>query len=113
MHFENIEALIDGEGDITIGSVASIPCVATAADHYQCLAMLVRRPGESLQDLLQRLDSAIASAYEEENYIDEVNAPAAPAAPLKKANGEVKTVTTARLPTDCGAGLTARIRIPR
>jgi hypothetical protein len=73
MHFENIEALIDGEGDITIGSVASIPCVATAADHYQCLAMLVRRPGESLQDLLQRLDSAIASAYEEENYIDEVN----------------------------------------
>lgn len=84
MDFENIEALIDGDGEITIGSVASIPCVATAADHYQCLAMLVRRSGESLQDLLQRLDSAIASAYEEENYIDEVNAPAAPAAPLKK-----------------------------
>jgi hypothetical protein len=84
MHFENIEALIDGEGDITIGSVASIPCVATAADHHQCLAMLVRRPGESLHDLLQRLDSAIASAYDDENYIDEVNDPAAPAAPLKK-----------------------------
>jgi hypothetical protein len=84
MHFENIEALIDGEGDITIGSVASIPCVATAADHNQCLAMLVRRSGESLQDLLQRLDSAIASAYDDENYIDEVNAPAAPPAPLKK-----------------------------
>jgi hypothetical protein len=78
MHFENIEALIDGEGDITIGSVASIPCVATAADYHQCLAMLVRRRGESLEDLLRRLDSAIASAYEDENYIDEVNAPPAP-----------------------------------
>lgn len=72
--FENIEALIDGDGDITIGSVASIPCVATAADHHQCLAMLVRRRRESLHDLLQRLDAAIASAYEDENYIDEVNA---------------------------------------
>lgn len=41
----NIEFLIDGNGDITIGRVASIPCVATAADEDQCLAMLVRRPG--------------------------------------------------------------------
>jgi hypothetical protein len=96
MHFENIEALIDGEGDITIGSVASIPCVATAADHHQCLAMLVRRPGESLQDLLQRLDSAIASAYEEENYIDEVNAPAAPAAPLKRRTAKKKRTAKSR-----------------
>jgi hypothetical protein len=78
-HFENIEALIDsGEGDITIGSVASIPCVATAADHYQCFAMLVRRPGESLHRLMQRLDAAIATAWEDEICIDEVNAEPAP-----------------------------------
>ncbi|HTT13680.1 MAG TPA: hypothetical protein VMG60_22670 [Burkholderiaceae bacterium] len=82
--FENIEALIDtGEGDITIGSVASIPCVATAADDCQCLAMLVRRPGESLHALMQRLDAAIAYAQEDGDYIDEVNAPPQPA--LKKA----------------------------
>lgn len=78
--FESIEALIDsGEGDVTIGSVASIPCVATAADECQCLAMLVRRPGESLHALMQRLDAAIAYAWEEGDYIDEVNAPPAPA----------------------------------
>jgi hypothetical protein len=77
-HFENIEALIDGNGDITIGSVGPIRCVATAADQDQCLAMLVRRRGESFQDLLQRLDAAIASAYHDEVFIDEVNAPPAP-----------------------------------
>ena len=37
--------------------------------------MLVRRPGESLVDLLQRLDAAIEDAYENSVYIDEVNAP--------------------------------------
>jgi hypothetical protein len=76
--FENIEFLINGNGDITIGRVASIPCAATAADHDQCLAMLVRRPGESLLQLMQRLDAAIASAYEDGHYIDEINGPSAP-----------------------------------
>ncbi len=73
--FENIAFLIDGNGDITIGRVGTIRCVATAADEDQCLAMLVRRPGESLPDLLQPLDAAIEDAYENENCIDEVNAP--------------------------------------
>jgi len=74
-HFENIEALIDGRGDITIGRIGSVHCAATAADEDQCLAMLVRRPDESLPDLLRRLDAAIADAYENSVYIDEVNAP--------------------------------------
>ena len=74
-HFENIEALIDGRGDITIGRIGSVHCAATAADEDQCLAMLVRRPGESLPDLLRRLDAAIGDAYENSVYIDEVNAP--------------------------------------
>ena len=73
--FENVEFLIDGNGDITIGAVGSVRCAATAADEDQCLAMLVRRPGESLLQLLQRLDAAIADAYENNVYIDEVNAP--------------------------------------
>lgn len=71
----NIEFLIDGNGDITIGRSGPIPCIATAADEDQCLAMLVRRPGETLTDLLQRLDAAIEDAYENGVYIDEVNAP--------------------------------------
>ena len=69
----NIEFLIDGNGDITIGRVGPIRCVATAADEDQCLAMLQRRPGESLVELLQRLDAAIEDAYENGVYIDEVN----------------------------------------
>jgi predicted RNase H-like HicB family nuclease len=71
----NIELLIDGNGDITIGAVGRIPCVATAADEDQCLAMLQRRHGESLAELLQRLDAAIEDAYENGVYIDEVNTP--------------------------------------
>ncbi|MHB8725588.1 MAG: hypothetical protein ACYC9Z_09450 [Casimicrobiaceae bacterium] len=71
----NIEFLIDGNGDITIGRSCPVPCVATAADEDQCLAMLVRRPGESLTELLQRLDAAIGDAYETGIYIDEVDAP--------------------------------------
>ena len=81
--FENIEFLIDGNGDITIGAVGPIRCAATAADEDQCLAMLVRRPGESLLDLMQRLDAAIGDACENNVYIDEVNAPP-PAKPSGK-----------------------------
>jgi hypothetical protein len=82
----NIEFLIDGNGDITIGPVGPIRCVATAADEEQCLAMLQRRPGESLEDLLQRLDAAIEDAYENGVFIDEVNAP-----PSSKRSGRSRT----------------------
>lgn len=71
----NIEFLTDGNGDITIGRVGPIPCVATAADEDQCLAMLVRRPDETLTDLLQRLDAAIEVAWENGAGVDEVNPP--------------------------------------
>ena len=69
----NIEFLIDGNGDITIGQVGSIRCAATAADEDQQLAALVRRKGESLEELLQRLDAAIGQALEDNVYIDEIN----------------------------------------
>ena len=73
--FPNIESLIDGDGDITIGRVGPVRCAATAADEDQGLAMLQRRPGESLMGMLQRLDAAIADAYENNIYIDEINTP--------------------------------------
>lgn len=69
----NIESLIDGNGNITIGAVASFPCVASASDVHQCLGMLVRRENETLHELLERLDRAIEMAYEEDEFIDEVN----------------------------------------
>jgi hypothetical protein len=69
----NIEFLVDGNGDITIGQVGPIRCAATAANEDQQLAALVRRKGESLEDLLQRLDAAIGQALENNVYIDELN----------------------------------------
>jgi hypothetical protein len=69
----NIEFLINGNGEITIGAIASIPCAATAADEDQCLAMLVRRDGETLGQLLIRLDRAVEIAAEYEAFIDEIN----------------------------------------
>jgi hypothetical protein len=76
----NITALVEGGGEITLGHLDDIgKCVATATDGGQCLAMLVRRKGESLEALLRRLDAAIVDAYENEHFADEVNAPAPPA----------------------------------
>jgi hypothetical protein len=73
---DHIAALVEGGGEITLGQLDAIgKCVATATDDAQCLAMLVRRTGESLDALMQRLDAAIADAYENERFTDEVNAP--------------------------------------
>ena len=71
----NIESLVDGEGQITIGAIHPIRCVAIANDSHNSLAMLVRREGETLAQLLIRLDAAIAKAYDEDKFTDEVNVP--------------------------------------
>lgn len=70
---KNIEALIEDGGDITLGALPPHECAATAADGSNCLAMLVRRDGESLNALLKRLDKAIGLAWSNEVFIDEVN----------------------------------------
>jgi len=73
MKLKNIEELIDNYGEITIGRVGSVRCGATACNETDCLAMLVRRPDESLEDLLARLDSAIEDAIKHEVFVDEIN----------------------------------------
>jgi hypothetical protein len=70
----NIEELIN-YGDITLGVQNPIGCVATAADEDRCLAMLVRRRGETLGELLTRLDRAIERAVHEDIFTDEINPP--------------------------------------
>jgi hypothetical protein len=60
-------------GEVTIGKIGPVRCGATAADEDQSLAMLVRRPGESFEGLLDRLDKAIVNAWDEGEYIDEIN----------------------------------------
>ena len=70
---KNIEALIEGGGEITLGALPPHECAATAADGSNCLAMLVRRDGESLNALLKRLDKAVGLAWSNNVFIDEVN----------------------------------------
>ena len=74
--FANIEWIIANHGSITIGDVgANVGCVAAAADHHMCYAMLAQRDGESLLELMSRLDRAIATASETSVTIDEINPP--------------------------------------
>ena len=68
-----IQALIEEGGEITLGARPPHDCAATAADGSNCLAMLVRRDGESLNPLLKRLDKAIGLAWSKDLFIDEVN----------------------------------------
>jgi hypothetical protein len=60
-------------GEITVGVLRPIGCVATATDGHNCLAMLVRRRGETLFQLLTRLDQAVDKALTEDIYTDEIN----------------------------------------
>jgi hypothetical protein len=70
---KNIEALIDEGGSISITDLESIGCVAAASDGSSCLAMLVRRDGESLGELLVRFDKAIGLAWSAGLLTYEVN----------------------------------------
>ena len=74
----NIAELIDDGGQISIGQLYPIPCAAVANDDHDCLAMLQRRPGETLHQLLHRLDAAIASARDNDIRSAEINTPARP-----------------------------------
>lgn len=70
----NIQNLLDSGGDISLGEIPQSGIFAiTASDDAQCLAMLKRRENESLVDMLDRLDEAIGYAWENEQFIDEIN----------------------------------------
>lgn len=68
----NIAELIE-DGEITIGMLRPVGCVATAADEDCTYAMLLRRRGESLSHLLVRLDQAIDKALTLGIFTDEIN----------------------------------------
>ena len=63
------------DGEITVGMLNPVGCVAVATDGHNTLAMLKRRSGETLAQLLTRLDQAIERAWTEEIYTDEINPP--------------------------------------
>jgi hypothetical protein len=63
-----------GRGAITIGVVPPLKeCVAIAHEGKHTLAMLKRQKGESLTELLSRLNLAIARAHTEDIFTDEIN----------------------------------------
>lgn len=73
VRLKNIDFLVRGNGDVTIGRVGPIRCAAVAADGDRQLAALVRRPRESLEDLLLRLDAAVQRAWDDDVFVDEIN----------------------------------------
>ena len=56
-----------------IGSIAPIQGAAVAHDGTKTLVMLRCRPGEAIQQLLARLDVAIATAKSTGSRVDEIN----------------------------------------
>ena len=71
----HIEALLDDGGQIMLGTVKPIVGAAVAHDGKQTLAMLKRRPGETVEQLLQRLDRAVNAAIDTGQRVDEINQP--------------------------------------
>jgi hypothetical protein len=63
------------DGEITVGTLVPVGCVAIATDGHNSLAMLRRREGETLAQLLTRLDLAVGKAFTEEVFTDEINTP--------------------------------------
>jgi hypothetical protein len=58
-----------------LGTVKPIVGAAVAHDGKQTLAMLKRRPGETVEQLLQRLDRAVYNATNTGARVDEINQP--------------------------------------
>ena len=73
LHLPHIEELIE-DGTITVGVMSPVGSVAVANEGRNTLAMLRRRKGESLTQLLTRLDLAVGKAFTEDVFTDEVNA---------------------------------------
>lgn len=71
----NVQAVIDGGGQIMVGTIAPIKNAAVAHDGAKTLAMLKRKPKESIPDLMLRLDAAIMTAVSTGQRVDEINKP--------------------------------------
>ncbi|MBK9466756.1 MAG: hypothetical protein IPO20_02040 [Gammaproteobacteria bacterium] len=69
----NLQALIDDHGSFVVGYVSPIPCAAIASDQHNMLAAPGAPSREALTELLGRLEAAVAKAYDEQIYTDEIN----------------------------------------
>jgi hypothetical protein len=71
----HIAAVLDSGGQIMRGTIKPISGTAVAHDGHKILVMLRRRPAEAVEDLLLRLDAAIAIAKLSGARVDESNKP--------------------------------------
>lgn len=67
-----LQALMDDGGQITLGAVDAIPAAAIASMPQGMLAGLMRRNGESWNDLLLRLDAAVVQSIVENRVIGDL-----------------------------------------
>ncbi len=71
-----IEAFLDTEeGDITLGAInhSSLGYTVIASDEHNMLVALVRKDGETLHQLLDRLERALGPAIDDQVFVDEIN----------------------------------------
>ena len=69
----NIQSFLDNtRGQITIGEIPPIRRAALAAQGKKARVALVSQEGETIAQLLQRLDTALGKAMAEDAVIDEV-----------------------------------------
>jgi hypothetical protein len=73
--YVHIAAVIDAGGQIMLGTVKPLAHAAVAHDGKTTLAMLRQRPKEPVEELLGRLDLAIAEARKSGQRVDEINNP--------------------------------------
>jgi|GEM_PF-2454762 len=73
--FPTLQEFIDYGGHIDLGRIRPIECAAIASDEHTMYVALQRRSGETLIDLLSRLDNSLEYCLDNEEYIDEINAP--------------------------------------
>jgi len=70
---KNIEEYVDCDIEISIGRFGPVSFSAVATDEGGMIAALVKKPDETLEKLLQRLDLSIEKALEEGVFTDETN----------------------------------------
>ncbi len=70
---DNIQSFLDDtRGQITIGEIPPIRRAALAAQGKKARVALVGRDGETIAQLLERLDAALGTAMAQDSVIDEV-----------------------------------------
>ena len=71
--FPTLQAFIDDGGHIDIGRIHPIECVAIANDEHTMYVALRRHNGETLMELLSRLDTSLKHCLGHDEFVDEIN----------------------------------------